>query len=219
MEPRWSVALFDLHGTLVNNIPLLIGAYQHAVRGVVGIELPEHKIRQLLGQPLIDNCRTLAGDRAAEAYAHYVQWMVDHSEDLLQAYPGMDTTIETLKAAGLKVGVCTNKRLDAAVRAMRSTGLTGVLPILTTYDDTPAPKPHAAPLLHGLQQVGGTPEQTAYIGDAVVDINAAKAAGMASIAVTWGVGTVESLSAAQPDFVIDSQEQLRDLLLGETVSS
>lgn len=218
MESRWSVALFDLHGTLVNNVPLMIGAYQHAVRGVVGIELPDEKVRELLEFPLIDNCRTLAGDRAAEAYAHYVQWMDDHNVDLLRRYPGMIETVQALKDGGVQIGVCTNKRLAAAVRAMRATGLMGQLPILTTYDDTPAAKPHAAPLLHGLQQIGGTPNRAVYIGDGVVDIQAAKAADMASVAVTWGVGTVATLTAAGPDFLIDTQQELRDLLLGETLT-
>lgn len=218
MEPRWSVALFDLHGTLVNHVPLLISAYQHAVRGVVGIEMPEAKIRKLLERPLIENCRTVAGDRAAEAYAHYVQWMVDHSEDLLRPYRGMNDTLKALTSAGLRLGVCTNKRLETATRAMRATRLSGVLPILTTYDDTPAPKPHPAPLMHSLEQLGGAPTEAVYVGDSAVDIKAAKAAGLTSVAVTWGVGTPDTLTEAEPDYMIDSQAELLSLLIGETVT-
>ena len=84
MPPRWTVVLFDLDGTLVNTVPMMIAAYQQAVRAVVGIELPEDRVRALLGRPLLDNCRELAGDRAAEVYAG--EYLAPHTTTLGVGY-------------------------------------------------------------------------------------------------------------------------------------
>jgi len=214
MPPRWTVVLFDLDGTLVNTVPMMIAAYQQAVRAVVGIELPEDRVRALLGRPLLDNCRELAGDRAAEVYAGYVRWTVEYGDDLLLAHEGMDEVLDAVTRAGIRVGVCTDKRLDAAESSLRIADLHGSIPILTTFEDAPGPKPHPSGLLHSLSLLGAAPQASAYVGDTAVDMRAAKAAGMGAVAVTWGTGTRESLAEAEPDAIVDTREELREVLLG-----
>lgn len=61
--------------------------------------------------------------------------------------------------------------------------------------------------------MGGRPEQAAYVGDAVVDIQAAQAAGMAAVAVSWGAARRDDLVAASPDHLVDTVAELQELLL------
>jgi pyrophosphatase PpaX len=70
-------------------------------------------------------------------------------------------------------------------------------------------KPSPEPLLLALQRLGVRATDAVYIGDAVVDVLAAKAAGMTSIAVTWGAGERPELLAAGPLAVVDTMDELR----------
>ena len=61
--------------------------------------------------------------------------------------------------------------------------------------------------------LGVDPASCVYVGDAVVDVQAARAAGMAAVAVTWGAGVRDELVAARPDAVVDSMAGLARVLV------
>ena len=65
-----------------------------------------------------------------------------------------------------------------------------------------------------VERLGGTPGEAVYVGDAVVDVQAARRAGMASVAVTWGAGARDDVVASEPDVVADTVQELREALLG-----
>ena len=67
--------------------------------------------------------------------------------------------------------------------------------------------------------LGGSPTEAVYVGDAVVDVQAARRAGMAAVAVTWGAGARSDVVAAAPDVAADSVEELRAALLSTTTRS
>jgi pyrophosphatase PpaX len=118
-----------------------------------------------------------------------------------------------LTHSGATIGVVTSKRHVSATNTLRAAGLDGHLPLLVAMEDTDAHKPDPEPLLLALQRLGVRAADCVYIGDAVVDVLAARAAGMASIAVTWGAGEHADLMAAGPLAVVDTMEELRALLL------
>jgi pyrophosphatase PpaX len=109
--------------------------------------------------------------------------------------------------------VATSKRRPPAQWALALTGLTDLVPVLVTMEDTAVHKPDPTPLLLAVERLGGEPGRAAYIGDAVVDVRAAQAAGMAGIGVLWGAGTDGDLRAAQPHAVAPDVAALRALLL------
>jgi len=96
--------------------------------------------------------------------------------------------------------------------ALRGVGLDGLAPLLATLEDTERHKPLPDPLLHAVAVLGVEPASCVYVGDAVVDIEAARAAGMDAIAVTWGAGLATDLDAAAPDASADSVADLRQVL-------
>jgi len=79
--------------------------------------------------------------------------------------------------------------------------------------DTTEHKPHPAPLLAALDKVGASPSQAAYVGDAIWDVMAARAAGMTAIAVTWGAGVEDELMALHPDVMCQTVRELQDVLM------
>jgi pyrophosphatase PpaX len=80
-------------------------------------------------------------------------------------------------------------------------------------EDTVLHKPDPEPLLLAVNRLGATPDQAVYVGDAIVDVQAARNAGMAAVAVTWGAGVREALEAMAPDVVAETVDDLREALL------
>ena len=75
-------------------------------------------------------------------------------------------------------------------------------------------KPHPAPLLKGLELLGGVPkEEAAYVGDSPFDVAAAKAAGVKSVAVSWGAFSEDTLREAGPDHLVPDIDSAVDVLL------
>ena len=180
---------------------------------VLGVRPTSEEARGWIGQTLHATFSQRYPDRAAELIDSYIAWNLDHLDELLQEYPGVDDLLDQLRASGSTIGVVTSKRHASAVRTLQSAGLAGRLPVLVAMEDTALHKPSPEPLLLALQQRGARAQDSVYIGDAVVDVLAAKAAGMAVIAVTWGAGDRADLLAAGPLAVVDTMDELRAYLL------
>jgi pyrophosphatase PpaX len=211
--PRWPVVVFDLDGTLVDTIGLILASYQHAFTTVLGRAEDETLIRSWIGQPLIRGFRSLAPEHADELYATYLAWNRANTERLIRRYAGMDVLLADLRSAGVRLAAATSKLRPPAADALRLAGLDAYLDALVTMEDTEAHKPDPAPLLLAAERVGGSVGAAAYVGDAVVDVRAAQNAGMAAVGVTWGAGTREALVGARPDVVADTVDELRAALL------
>jgi hypothetical protein len=93
------------------------------------------------------------------------------------------------------------------------TGLSSHLDVLVTMEDTVLHKPDPEPLLLAVNRLGATPTGAVYVGDAIVDVQAARNAGMAAVAVTWGAGVREQLEAMAPNIVAETVDDLREALL------
>lgn len=211
--PRWPFVVFDLDGTVVNTIPLIIASYEHAMVEILGERPTPTQARSWIGETLYATFSARHPDRAQELIDSYVAWNAEHLAELLEEFPGTPQLLDALATAGVVTGVATSKRRVSAENTLRHAGLAGRLPVTVAMEDTEAHKPHPEPLLLALSRLGGRPGQAAYVGDAVVDILAARAAGMAAVAASWGAASREVLMAAGPDFLVDSVPELQALLL------
>ena len=213
-RPSWSTVVFDLDGTLVDSIGLIVASYQHAFRTVLGHEQDEARIRAWIGQPLIRCFQEASPEHADALFATYTEWNEANTERLLRPYAGVAALLRELTAAGAAVACATSKRAEPAAWALRLTGLTDLVPVLVTMEDTPRHKPDPAPLALAVARCAGVAADAAYVGDAVVDLQAARAAGMVGVGVAWGAGERAELEAAGPYAVAGSVGHLRSILLG-----
>ena len=211
-SPRWPVVIFDLDGTLADTIGLIVASYNHAFRTVLDTEREEAEIRSWIGRPLIESFAEISPEHAEELDRVYREWNIANTERLLRVYPGVAELLRDLTDAGGRTGVVTSKRRQTALLAMRGVGIEGLAPLLGTLEDTERHKPLPDPLLHGAAKLGVEPADCVYVGDAAVDVAAARAAGMAAIGVSWGAVAREVLEAAGPDAVVDSVEELRQVV-------
>ena len=206
--------VFDLDGTLADTIELIVASYQHAYTSVLGHSVHERDVRRLIGQPLMDTFAARDPDHAEELQGAYVTWNLANAERLTRRYPGVSELVDRLDGAGRTLGVVTSKRRRTAELALRGVGLAGRIPLLATLEDTTRHKPDPEPLLLGAERLGVAPGECVYVGDAVVDVRAARAAGMGAVAVAWGAGEPDALAAAGADAVVHDVAALGEVLLG-----
>lgn len=204
--------LFDLDGTLADTVPLIIASFQRTTAELLGRPASEADSRQWIGRSLRETFTALAPDRVDELTAHYLSWNLANHRAYVRPFEGVPELVDALAPAGRNFGVATSKRYESAVVTLDCAGLAGRIRLLATEEDTAAHKPSPEPLLHALAVVGVDPAEAVYVGDTVVDLQAAHAAGMASIAVTWGAATRDELAGENPSAIVETPGELRALL-------
>lgn len=204
--------LFDLDGTIADTVPLIIASFKRTVSELLGWEPTVDQCREWIGRSLRETFEGLAPGRSDELIAHYLEWNLANHREYVRPFQGVDGLIDALAASGRNYGVATSKRSESALVSLECVGLTGRIPLLATEEDTSEHKPAPAPLLHALARVGVRADDAIYVGDAVVDMQAAHAARVAPVAVTWGAATAAELAATNPVAIVHSVDELRELL-------
>lgn len=207
------MVLFDFDGTVGDTIPLIVASYHHAIGTVTGLTAEEHEVRSWIGRPLLPVFEERYPGRAEELIRVYREWNLAHHDDLIEEVEGMARVIEQLDRAGVRTGVVSSKKAETVRLGIRALGLEGRIDVLAGQDETSRHKPDPEPLLYAAAVLGVEPAECVYVGDAVVDVQAARAAGMAAVAVTWGAGVREVLEEAQPYAVVDDAAALAAVLL------
>jgi len=211
---RYDAIVFDLDGTLIDTIPLIVASHRHALRVVLGREETDEVLKAGIGKPLMEQMRVFDADRAQELFDTYRAWNHANTAALLGRFDGVDEMLVALAAAGLGLGIATSKSRDAVNLALAIRPLAVAFGATVTVDDTERHKPHPDPVLLAIERLGSRPERAVYVGDAPYDLAAAHAAGCDAVAVTWGVATRETLAASAPHAIADTPAELLAILLG-----
>ncbi len=122
-------------------------------------------------------------------------------------YPGAVAAVQRLRAAGYAVGICTNKPEDLAELLLRRLGVRDLFASLIGADTLPVRKPDPTPLHEAIRRAGGDPARAILVGDTVTDHETARAAGVASVLVTFGPAG-RSVADLQPDALLDDFGEL-----------
>jgi pyrophosphatase PpaX len=210
---RFPVVLFDLDGTVIDSGAIILASMRHAAREVLGVEPPEEELMAAVGGPGLEaQMRALAPDRVEELVTVYRA----HNEplhDQLVCCEGIDDVLVRLKEEGRRLGIVTAKRRATVELAFANVPLGHLFEVVVGGDETRRHKPHPEPLLLAARRMGADPDDCAYVGDSPFDIRAAKAARMHAVAVTWGgIHVRERLEREQPDAIVDTAEELHDVV-------
>ena len=208
-------ALFDFDGTLVDTTDLIYQSMRHATGEVLGREISRDVLMANVGQPLPRQMELLSAEHAEALLDSYRLHNEENHDALIKEFPGVEESLARLKAAGVRVGVVTSKRRFSVDMALKNfPGLGGVVDQWVTMEDTTEHKPRPEPLLKGLELLGNVPrEEAAYVGDSPYDVAAAKAAGVESVAVSWGAFSEDALRAVEPDHLVPDLDAAVDVLL------
>jgi pyrophosphatase PpaX len=204
--------IFDLDGTVVDSVELIIVSFQHAIREVLGREVSREEAVAWVGRPLSEQMEMFSPEHAEELVEVYREFNHREHDRMLRLYEGIRQLLEDLRAAQVKVGLVTSKSRYTTQMAFDLTGIEGYFEASVCADESAGNKPSPAPVLACLEQLGIGSESAAYIGDSPADIQAARAAGVAAIAVSWGVFAAERLAAEKPDLLVHTIPELEETL-------
>ncbi len=206
--------LFDLDGTVIDSVALIRESHRHAVASVLGTSLPDETLVALVGRPLIDQMRQFSVEHAEELLRVYREWNHAHTHDLLLAYEGMDRLLSELRAHGRTLGIITSKSGPTVDLAFDVLPLRHHFAVVIAAEDTDRHKPDPAPIHAAIARLGADPTRACYVGDAPFDIQAAQAAGVTAIAVTWGFFGRDVIESLSPDVIVDTTDELAAVLFG-----
>lgn len=206
--------LFDLDGTLVDSIGLILQSMRYAFQGFDGDAPSDDEWRASIGRPLATMFRHYASDDAEtdRLIARYREYQLEHHDRLLRAYDGVVDTLRTLHLAGHPMALVTSKSDWLARRALEHVGVSDLFPVLVGCDSCTNHKPHPEPVERALASLGVVPGQALFVGDSSHDVESGRAAGVFTVGVTWGAFTREDMVAAGADVVIDRVEELPEVV-------
>lgn len=214
-RPR--AVLFDLDGTLIDTVELILTSYRHTVQ-VHGLEpVPDEVWLEGLGIPLrVQFTRfTSDPDQLQALVTTYRDHNHIHHDLLVAEYPGVREGVGELHGAGMKLAVVTSKMHGGLERGLRVAGLDGFFDVLIGADDVRNPKPHPEPVLMALDRLGVSASEAVFVGDSPHDMASGRAAGVRTAAATWGPFSREVLERHAPDLWLESPLAIRDLLGGD----
>jgi pyrophosphatase PpaX len=211
-----AAALFDFDGTLVDTTEMIFQSMRHATTSVLGRDdFSREELLANVGQPLPRQMELFDAEKAELLLEAYRAHHEEHHDALIAEFPGVDEALSRLRATGVQVVVVTSKRRRSVEMALENfPGLDLVVDLFVTMEDTTEHKPHPEPLLKGLELAGDVPrEKAVYVGDSPFDVQAAKAAGLTSVAVSWGAFSEDTLRGADPDHLVPDIDAAVDVLL------
>jgi len=202
--------LFDLDGTLLDSIDLILTSFHHTSRVHLGREFPDSHWLGGIGTPLrAQLSRMAASEEELDAMlATYRIHNLEHHDEMAKPYPGVVELVRELHHREANLALVTSKLRMGAERGLQLLDLEEELAVRVCADDVVRGKPHPEPVLKALGELGVGPSEAVLIGDSAHDIHAGKSAGVMTAAVSWGPFGREILQAAGPDLWIEEPRQV-----------
>ncbi len=223
---RWDLVSFDLDGTLVDTASEIAEAANRALEShgiarrpaaevtlLIGAGMRELMLK-LLARAMLDRPDLADRIRPERVLASMDEHYAVTTGTTGVPYPGARQALQALRRAGVRLACVTNKEARHAERVLRAHGLDGAFDLVLGGDTLPVKKPDAAVLRHVVRHFRGSAERTAHVGDSRVDVEAARAAGVAAWAVPYGYNAGEPIGTARPDLVFASLDDVARHVLG-----
>jgi len=236
MTPR--AVFFDFDGTLVDTFDGIIAGVQTWRATLNAPPLPPLEVRRHIGWGLPNLLRqthpgadALRPDRLphpttpiaippAELEAMIRQWRQLYAAVMLRdarVYPGIGELCADLAAGGTPLAVISNKPERFVRQILAALALSDPFRVVLGGDTLPAQKPDPAPLSHAAQQLRVALEHCIMVGDGEADISVARAAGIPSCGVTWGLHSADEMRRFGPTHLAQDAQELRACLESPTL--
>ncbi|MEI2720263.1 MAG: HAD-IA family hydrolase [Gemmatimonadales bacterium] len=212
--PTYQTVLFDLDGTLIDSVDLIVDSYLHTFAEHGLPALTREEILAGMGRPLRAIFGAWTEDPATmdRWIATYREYNLANHDARVTAYPGVVEMVRRIRDAGHRTALVTSKNRYGADRGLTLVGLRDAIELIVGADDVTHPKPHAEPVEQALARLGVTTAGCLFVGDSHHDVYSGRAAGVGTVGVTWGPFDRAHLEASAPDFYCDTPAELLTLL-------
>jgi phosphoglycolate phosphatase len=213
MRPiAFDIVVFDLDGTLADTAPDLSAALNHALAKLGRPPIPAddvrhmvgHGARALLGKGLAAT-GTVSDDLIEQGFPIFIEYYQAHIADNTRPFEGVEAALAALDARGVRLAICTNKLEGLTHDLIAALGWQARFDAIVGGDTLPQRKPDPAPVFEAIARAGGG--RAAFVGDSISDTDAARAAGIPCVALTFGFSDrpADQLGASA---LIDHYDQL-----------
>lgn len=212
---HFSALLFDLDGTLIDSAPDICASVNQVLETMNRSNVSVATVKELVGfsaPTLVKKVLELTGPPGSQdeidfLLSSFLETYRRHPCDHTVVFPGVHQALELFTQAEIQLAICTNKPEITCFPVIEALGLQKYFSTIICGDTLEHRKPDPRHVLHTLDKMGAALEEAAFIGDNEIDVNAAKAAGLPCVCVTYGYCRLpyESLGA---DALIDHFEEL-----------
>jgi|KBSSwiStaDraftv2_1062776.scaffolds.fasta_scaffold06394_10 pyrophosphatase PpaX len=212
--PKFTTILFDLDGTLIDSVRLILDSYHHTLAQHGQAPRTDDYWLAGLGTPLRVQFKPWAEnpEQIEAMIGTYREYNLAHHDARVTAYPGVVELVRGIRAAGYRTGLVTSKNKPGAMRGLRLVGLEDAMELVIGADDVENPKPHPEPIEAALRLLGEPAASALYVGDSIHDMESGRAAGVRTAAVLWGPFDRVHLEGSEPDYWLEKPEDLTALL-------
>jgi pyrophosphatase PpaX len=209
----FSTYLFDLDGTLLDSVELILRSYRHMLNQYRGFEGTDEMWLKGLGTPLTSQLKQFTADpqEVAAMIETYRVYNFEHHDRLAKPYEGVVDEVRRLDELGKTIAIVTSKYRRGTMMGLKVLGIEDCIDFIVPADEVTNPKPHPEPVLRALEISGAKPDETVFIGDSRHDMECGKGAGVKVAAVLWGPFDRDHLADLEPDYWLEKPADLRQL--------
>lgn len=216
----WNTVLFDLDGTVTDSGEGITRCVQYALKKGFQIDADLNDLRSFVGPPLKEQFMRYAhldsegGDLAVKLYRERYEKTGIYENRL---YPGIRTLLAQLKQEHFRIGLSSSKPRLYCVQILRYFGIEQYFDVIEGAEMDGRRTDKAEVVREALRKLGmeNRKENVVLVGDRSYDIIGAEHEGISSIGVTYGYGTRKELEESRPDCIVDTTEELRNVLIGQ----
>ena len=195
--------LFDLDGTLIDSSEGVVRSFNYVFQRI-GVPLPDPAaIKATIGYPLRESFRQFTDHDFDECYRLFQEKANEVLVPSAFLLPGVEDTLHHLFDRGYRLGVATTKNRGHLVGILERLNVARYFQEVSGGDEVKRVKPDPEILRLTLRKLNRTPETSVYVGDTVLDVRAARGAGMTAISVLGGTSLREEIEDEAPDLIID----------------
>jgi pyrophosphatase PpaX len=212
-EARPYAVLFDLDGTLIDSIALLLASMKHTFQGRSRKPTDDEWIEGL-GTPLPKQLTPyVESDEDRERLVNrYRTFQHENHDRLMSQYAGVIDTIALLYQRGHPLGVVTSKGNMMMERGLKFIGADDYIEVAIGYDSVHIHKPDPFPVKAALEKLEYQASEAVFVGDSPHDIKSGNDAGVITIAALWGPFRRDQLEPYTPTYFLDDIKDLPPLL-------
>jgi pyrophosphatase PpaX len=212
-DSRPYAVLFDLDGTLIDSIALLLASMRHTFEGRPR-KPSEAEWIEGLGTPLPKQLTPyIESDEDRERLLNrYRAFQIENHDELMAHYEGVIDTLALLYQRGHPMGVVTSKGNMMMERGLKFIGADDYIEVAIGYDSVHIHKPDPYPVKAALEKLEYGAHEAVFVGDSPHDVRSGNEAGVITIAALWGPFTRSALEPYKPSYFLENIKQLPALI-------
>lgn len=204
--------IFDFDGTLIDTNDLIIYSIDQVALKFITRRLSKDEFNSILGFFIEDQMKMISREHYKEMTEFYREVYNKNCDKMTKKFPGIEEMLQKLKEMGCKISIVSAKSRDGILHGLSFLGINNYVDAIISATDVKKNKPDPEPLFAGVKALGGTIENSLFIGDSPVDIQCGKNAGVKTALVGWTIFPDKSFEKTKPDMFIKKPSDLIDIL-------